>query len=213
MRLWFNSKLEKTPEPAKKRVERKLEVHRSLALNILFHQFRESQHYRILDLGRAFGQNVDFFSQFSCKLHIEDLYDSLSSFDYFSPSDGFSYETVYSYLLPFFKNAPFDIILAWDLFNHLDRNEFKHLILHLGQYSKKGTMLFTLISMEKHIPEKPVQFKIVDEEHLLYLTDPGVMKKCPKWEKSDLDHLMPNFRVCNSFLLRNGFKEYLFLYE
>jgi hypothetical protein len=72
-------------------------------------------------------------------------------------------------------------------------------------------VLFGLISTLKHIPEAPYQFKIIDSENLLYTQKSSILRPCPQYEPSDLSELMPNFRICNSFLLRNGFKEYLFL--
>ena len=157
--------------------------------------------------------NVDFFSQFSCKIYIEDLYHTLSSFDYFSPEDGFTYQTVFDYLLPYTQNTRFDIILSWDIFNYLERDEFKSLISHLGNFCNKGTLLFSLISTLKHIPEKPTTFRIQDQESLQYQAGSTVLRPCPRYQQTDLNHLMPHFRVCNSFLLRNGFKEYLLVYE
>lgn len=185
----------------------------SLALNVLYYQLRYEKKYHILDLGPALGANVDFFSQFSCKIYIEDLYHTLNSFDYFSPEDGFTYQAVFEYLLPYTHNTRFDIIMAWDIFNYLERDEFKSLISHLGNFCHKGTLLFSLISTRKHIPEKPTTFRIVDQENLQYQIGSSVLRLCPGYQQTDLNHLMPHFRVCNSFLLRNGFKEYLFVYE
>ncbi len=189
------------------------EPNTSLALNALFYHLRHEKKYNILDLGPALGANVDFFSQFSCKIHIEDLYHTLSSFDFFSPEDGFTYQTVFEYLLPYTHNTQFDVILSWDIFNYLEREEFESLISHLGHFCNKGTLLFSLISTLKHIPEKPTIFRIQDQETLQYQTGSTVLRPCPGYQQTDLNHLMPRFRVCNSFLLRNGFKEYLFVYE
>jgi len=189
------------------------EASTSLALNVLYYQLRYEKKYHILDLGPALGANVDFFSQFSCKIYIEDLYHTLSSFDFFSPEDGFTYKAVFEYLLPYTQNTRFDIIMAWDIFNYLERDEFQSLISHLGKFCHKGTLLFSLISTRKHIPEKPTTFRILDQESLQYHTESSVLRLCPGYQQSDLNHLMPHFRPCNSFLLRNGFKEYLFVYE
>ena len=103
--------------------------------------------------------------------------------------------------------------MAWDIFNYLERDEFKSLITHLGNFCHKGTLLFSLISTRKHIPEKPTTFRIVDQENLQNQIESSVLRLCPGYQQTDLNHLMPHFRVCNSFLLRNGFKEYLFVYE
>jgi hypothetical protein len=188
-------------------------VYKSLALNILSHQFREGHKYQVLDLGPPISRNIEFFTQFPCKLYIENFYDTLNSFDYFSPEDGFSYEAVFCYLMPYPKTVRFDIILAWDLFDYLEREVFRHLTLHLGRFSAKGTLLFSLISTNRHTPETPYRFTILDRENLLYEPTSHVLRACPRYEQKDLTTLLPNFRVCNSFYLRNGFKEYLFMYE
>ena len=165
----------------------------------------------MLDLGAAFGANVDFFSQFARQIHIEDLYHTLVSFDLFShEEDGVNYADVFDYLLPYRKETRFDVILAWDLFNYLDRDEYFYLTRHLSKYCRPGSLLFAHISTRKHIPERPTNYKIIDEQTLAYEKSSTVLRPCPRYAEPDLHHLMPDFRVCNSFLLRNGIKEYLF---
>jgi hypothetical protein len=205
---WFK-KAQRTENLA----EENLTVQKSLALNLLLGQLREERKYLILDLGPAVGQNIEFFSQYDCRLYIEDLFDTLSSFDYFAPEDGFSYEAVFSYLLPFLKTTRFDVILAWDLFNYLEKDEFHHLILHLSKFSHKGTLLFGLVSTQRHIPDTPHIFRIADQDHLIYQVRSNVLRACPRYQGRELEKLLPSFRVCNSFILRNGFKEYIFACE
>ncbi len=213
MKGWFRSRINRGATKTVEEPEEEGIIYPSLGFNTLFHQFRAKRKYRILDLGPAVGENIDFFSQFRCRIYIEDLYRTLNSFDYLSPGDGFSYAAVFAYLMPYLKNIRFDFILAWDLFNYLDRDEFRHLIVHLSQFSRKGTILFGLISTLKQIPENPYCFKIINSEKLLYTQKSRIVKPCPRYEPSDLNELMPSFRICNSFLLRNGFKEYLFLFD
>ena len=213
MNKWMPPLGVKTKQEPIELTSSELEVNTSLALNVLYYQLRHEKKCHIWDLGPALGANVDFFSQFSCKIYIEDLYHTLSSFDYFSPEDGFTYQTVFDYLLPYTQNTRFDIIMSWDIFNYLERDEFKSLISHLGNFCNKGTLLFSLISTLKHIPEKPTTFRIQDQASLQYQAGSTVLRPCPGYQQTDLNHLMPHFRVCNSFLLRNGFKEYLLVYE
>ncbi len=210
MKKWLSSlgiksetKVEDSPPPEP-------EIHTSPALNVLNRQLRHERKYHILDLGPTCGANVDFFSQFTCKIYIEDLHQTLTSFDFLSSEDGFSYETVFEYLFPYWKNTQFDVIMSWDLFNYLQKEEFEHLVRHLVQFCRTGTLLFALISTRQHIPEKPTTFKILDHRHLLYQANSTVLRKCPRYQQSDLTQVMPNFEVGSSFLLRNGFKEYLF---
>ena len=204
-------------EPSKARVtpsSTHSEVHISLALNVLFHQIRrKDRKYNILDLGPAFSANVDFFSQFLCSIQIEDFYRTLNSFDFFSPENGVNYDAIYDYLLPYSKNSHFDVILTWDIFNYLERDQFKYLVRHLSKFCRSGTLLLALISTLKHIPENPINFKIVDSQSLIYQTSSTVLLPCPQYQETDLNQLMSSFRVCNSFLLRHGMKEYLFVRE
>ena len=128
------------------------QTYSSLALDVLFHQLRQQRNYNILDLGSAFGANVDFLSQFSRRIYIEDLYQTLISFNFFSPEDGVNYADVFEYLLPYRRETCFDVILAWDLFNYLEPPEYLHLTRHLSKYCRTDSFLFALISTHKHIP-------------------------------------------------------------
>jgi hypothetical protein len=188
-------------------------VYVSLAMQVLLQQLKPERRYSILDLGSAQGRNIEFFSQFAGKISVEDLHATLTSFDFLSPEDGFSYEAVFEYLLPYRKNTRFDIILAWDLLNYLEKDEFKHLIRHLSRFCRAGTFLLALICTSKHMPDKPTRFHIVDEQNLEYRNDSNVLRACPLYQQGDLKNLLPSFRVYNSFLLRNGMKEYLFVFE
>ncbi len=212
MKQWFSALGLKSKEESIEGSSPEPEASASLALKVLYDQLRHQRKYHILDLGPALGDNVDFFSQFSCKVYIEDFYRTLTSFDYLS-EDKLSYQAVFEYLLPYQKNTRFDIILGWDLFNYLERDELQSLILHLGHFCHKGTLLFALISTSKYIPEEPTTFQIVNHDRLLYQTNSTVLRQCPEYQQTDLNQLIPNFHVCNSFLLRNGFKEYLFSHE
>ncbi len=212
MKQWFSALGLKSKEEPIEDSSLEPETSVSLALKVLYDQLRHQRKYHILDLGPALGANVDFFSQFSCKVYIEDFYRTLTSFDFLS-EDELSYQAVFEYLLPYQKDTRFDIILGWDLFNYLERDELQSLILHLSHFCHKGTLLFALISTAQYVPEKPTTFQIVKHDRLLYQCNSTVLRPCPRYQQTDLNQLIPNFRVSNSFLLRNGFKEYLFSCE
>ena len=65
-------------EQGRVQTEAEPEVHRSLALAALFDDIRRRK-MQVLDLGSAVGSNVEFLSQYGCKLFIEDLYAALST--------------------------------------------------------------------------------------------------------------------------------------
>jgi hypothetical protein len=211
-RLSFFSK-EPPAEPAEQPQPPKGIPQRSLALNALVQQFRGEKKYHVLDLGPADGPTIEFFSRFRCRLYIEDLYDTLNSFDYFSPEDGFDYDVVFRYLLPFPRELKFDFILAWDLFNYFDKDVLGSLTAHLTKHCRRGTILLCQIATQHHIPELPYRIRIVDDETIEYIPQSEVMKEAPRYEVGDLARLLPGFRSLSSFVLRNGYREYLFFFD
>ncbi len=186
------------------------EIQRSLALKKLTARLRSEQRYNVLDLGSSVSQNVEFCSAFCRKLYIEDFYGTLSSFDFLSPEDGVPLDTIYQYLLPFKTGTRFDIILAWDLFNYLEELEFRELMAHLARFCRQDTLLLAFISTRKSIPERPAKYSILDAETITSQKLSDIIRPCPQYQEPQLTKLMPEYQVLNSFLLRNGFKEYLF---
>lgn len=181
----------------------------SLALGTLFRQLRRDRKYHILELGPAVGDNINYLSRFSCRVRVEDLHCTLGSFDYLSQAGKVDYEAVFQYLLPYEKSTRFDIILAWDLLNYLEFVEVQFLMRHLSRFCHQGTVLFAMISTVKNIPDKPGHYRIIDDSNVLYESQSTVLRPCPRYHDVDLKQLMPTFRVYNSYLLRNGMKEYL----
>jgi hypothetical protein len=65
----------------------------------------------------------------------------------------------------------------------------------------------------KEIPARPTQFKILDEQTLMYMFESSQMRPSPRHTPLDFTHMMVGFRVHNSFLLTHGMQEYLFIHE
>jgi hypothetical protein len=183
-----------------------------LALNTLWYRLQAGQQKRILDLGRASSDNLNFFSQCTGKIHIEDLQSTLTEFDYLSPDRKVPLEAVFKYLLPYRRDTKFDFIFSWDLFNYLEAPHLAGLFRRLGQFCRPGSVLFSMISTKKSIPERPGEFRIIDSETLFYHYTSRILRQCPQYQETDLSRLAAGFTVSNSFLLRNGFKEYLLTY-
>jgi len=208
---WFGSRPSKEPET---KPENESSIQPTLALAVLFRQLRGDRKYHILDFGAASGTNIDFLSRYPCRITVEDLHHTLSSFDFFAGRESsHDYQSVFQYLLPYPESTRFDIILAWDVFNYLDREVLGHLMQYLTRFCHVGSVLHATISTARHIPDKPGQFRILDEANLLYVNDSSVLRPAPRYTEIDMKHLIAGFRVYASYLLRNGVKEYLFVFE
>ena len=207
---WFSrgSGKKASPSSSTAAAVAELPVHRSLGLAALLAELRRERKPQVLDLGAAVGSNVEFLSRFECKLYIEDLYSALSA-----KSGGDADERFFAELLPLPEGTRIDVVLAWDLFNYLNRKELARLAEHLARFCRPGALLFTLMSTQKEIPAQPIRFKIVDEEKLLYDLRTSSTRPSPRFAPAEVRDLLRGFRVDRSFLLRHGIQEYLFVRE
>jgi hypothetical protein len=208
---WFSSR-GAGPRKEQGRVQTVVEpdVHRSLALSALFEGIR-GRKVNVLDLGSAVGSNVEFLSQYGCKLFIEDLYAARSSRT--SGEGDLAGSEFFADFLSLPEDTRFDVILAWDLFNYLHRKELATFSEQLRRFSHKGTLLLALISYHKQIPTQPYRFKIKDEQTLVYERRTPSERPSPRLAPAEVTGLLKGFRVDRSFLLKHGIQEYLLVRE
>jgi len=200
------------------------EVHTSPALRALVHRLRRSAPPAILDLGPAVGVNVEFFSAFSSRLTIADLHGSLAADERLAVRFSEQPEPALSELLSPGEPSPgdsgdssprpgrrYDVVLVWDLFNYLTREQMEALGQHLGRLTRPGAHLLTLVATAPQIPAEPIVYKIDDEDHLRYTIRSSRPRKSPRWAPADLGRSLAGFTVDRSYLLRHGVQEYLML--
>jgi len=197
--------LKKTPEPI---------VHSSLGLDAICQRLQDATTCGILDLGKVKGDNVQFWSRYSPFLHIADL-GSILPLPVVPEDPEISEppEPDWDRLLPLPDNRKFDVILAWDLLNYLEILDVSSLIRYLSRFCCPGTLLFALIFDLKEMPEEISVYRIVDEERLCYEYGSAALRTCPRHQPRPITAAMPQFRVANSFRLRNGVVEYIFSFE
>lgn len=182
----------------------------SLAMGVLIEHVGRRRDCCVLDLGPGFGANVDFLSQFSSRIFIEDLHQTLASIGRpYSGADRI-YCPLYPVLLPYHEQAQFDLVLLWNLLDYLDRDDIRRLVSHLAGLSRRGTLLYGLVSTRQKIPDTPASYKIADPGNLICLPTALAQRDGPRHSQVRLLELMRGFRVKRSFLLRNGMQEYLF---
>ncbi len=184
-------------------------THHSLALKHVLRRFRAVGGTRILDLGPAIGRNVQYLGRFAPKIHIADLYGTLRGLKSRRGPDRSRFEKILDSDLPEPGGRPFDLILAWDLLNYLERPHLTQLGEHLGKLCRRESLLFALIANQKQISDTPTRFLIIDADTLRYETGSRSTRIAPQYKEPDLDRLMPAFEVETSYLLRNGMQEYV----
>jgi hypothetical protein len=187
------------------------EVHRSLALPAMFAALARGHKLNVLDLGAALGSNVERLSEFGCRLDIEDLYASKAA----AAEGGSLGADFFADFLASAEGRQFDLVLAWDLFNYLDRKELAELGRRLRLVCRPGALVFALVSYHKTIPAQPIRFRFIDQDQdqLIYERRTTVERPGPRFAPAEFNELLRGFRVDRSFLLRHGIQEYLFVRE
>ena len=186
--------------------------HHTLALKYVLRRLMEKRRARVLDLGAAIGSNVAFVGRYAPKLYIADLYNTIRSRVGGLPKDHKQLERLLAKELPSAELGPFDLILAWDLMNYLSGEQMVSLGRHLARLCRQDSLVFALITNSKEMPSQPIRFRIVDTDTLSYTIDSSLERPSPLLKEPDLKRWLPDFKVETSFLLRNGFQEYVLLH-
>lgn len=185
------------------------EVHKSLALPSVLGAMARGPKPHVLDLGPAIGANVEYLSEFGCRLSIEDLYltrTTAAEGEELGPE-------FFEQLVPLPDGPQYDVVFAWDLFNYLSRKELGRLTARLRQACRPGAQVLALIWIHKSIPAQPIRFRFRGPDHLVYDRRTALERPGPRFQPAEINQLMSGFQVDRSFLLRHGIQEYLFVRE
>jgi hypothetical protein len=187
-------------------------VYNSPGLEALFQRLRGFSSCDILELGPVRNSNIEFWSQFNPFIYVADLRSKLP-LPVISQENSAAVEPDWNLLLGLPEGRSYSVILAWDLLNYLELPSIFSLIGYLKRFSRPGTVLFMLIFDQKQMPETITVYQIVDASHLAYEYGGLEMQNCPRHQPRALAGAMNRFEVSNSFRLRNGIVEFLFVYE
>ena len=186
-------------------------VSKSPGLELLTRRVASLGRPRILDLGPPREPTVQYFSQYPCVIHIEDLLRTLAEDPGMSaPEEERDVEGAVDRAIVHGDDVRFDAVLGWDLFDYLDAATVRAVTRRIASYCRTGTILFIMSSNHESIPSEPGRFTIVDERHLRFERIGVVGRTGPGYSPRGLERIMPDFRLQHSFLLGGGMQDYIF---
>jgi len=182
-------------------------LYRSPTLRTLVSRLSGDVRHRILDLHPAVGANVEFFSRFSCRLQIVDLLGSLVTEDVrpLLADAGATFRRI----LPG-PPDPYDVVLAWDVFNYLSRDQFRALAERLFWLCRPDALMLAFIATTKEISVLPLMFKIADEQTVHWQPRTSAVRAGPRYPPAEVERMTRGFAIAHSVLMRHGVQEYLF---
>ena len=182
-------------------------IHPSRTLRPFVHALAGRPSPVVLDLGPAVGANVSFLgARLACKIYPEDLY-----FDLDQPFDRHGSETLAAVFETKLRQDPgsVDGILAWDVFDHLNREEAGVLAGKLTALLRPGGLLMALFTTEPRDDTASRRYVIVDEDHLMHRPAPGARWPRRVWPLGDIERLLAPLEVVESHLLAHHQREML----
>ncbi|HKK06794.1 MAG TPA: hypothetical protein VKA50_13200 [Gammaproteobacteria bacterium] len=182
----------------------------SLLLAGLVERLAAGPRFELVDIGPAREATIAFFSQFHCRLHIEDAIAALARPAPSTDEEGAWFEgRLKALLTPPASIGEVDAVLCWDLLDHLSRPRLAAFAAHLAPWLRRGAHLHAFISTRPDIPGQPAGFEVLEASTVRVQPRPGPLQPAPRYHQLDLGRLMPQFAVERSVLLRNGLQEYL----
>ncbi len=166
----------------------------------------EARPRRILDLGPPLHANLSRYARLSPRIAIGDLTGALE--DGLSPIA--SIDEAFAALPRGGLAEPFELVLAWDLPNHLGREALPRLAEILAPRCAEGCHLHALLEAGKTMPALPRRYRIREEE-LEQECATGEQIASPRLMPGELDRVLPGFVVDKSRLLAHGVQEVLML--
>lgn len=194
-----------SPEPGPPNVD---EVHSSPGLRSAVAHLDTGVGCNILDLGPSMAATVRFFSRYRCRMRIVDLCAVVTGDPKRQARLAGDPRAVINELLSGPPGA-FDLVLAWDVFDRLDRRPAEAVVQRLAFLSRPGARLFTLFSTTRGQPTLPLAFAVLDEETLLYRRQAGPPSHRPAFNPAGFERLLAGFSTEVSVVLRHGVQEWV----
>jgi hypothetical protein len=92
--------------------------YRSPGFGLISNHLRIAPGQNVLDLGAANTLKIEFLGELKCKIYVEHLSVILDGLNTLPAAETASVSEGVDQLLSYAEGAPFDVVLAWDLFNY-----------------------------------------------------------------------------------------------
>lgn len=168
----------------------------------------------IMDLGSANKANLGFFSEYSCKIYIENIYeliiDAIKENEKCDNDQNPDFNSLYFCKQP----TKVDVILCWELLNYIPIKFLPGFIKSLSRFMKPGGNLHCFIATQAFMSTQALEYQIINDKTMQreeFVSEQRM--KSPRYNQMALYKLMPDFTVIKSVLHRNGMQEYLFKYN
>ncbi len=172
-----------------------------------------------LDIARANNESLHFFSDFHCKLYLNNGINEIRGLT--TPEDenltreelASTWQTEMARLMGLNHTGQheIDMIMLWSLINYLSEDQAKALIQVLLPYCSPRACLHMYIYTSETMTAIPANYRIGQERKVLVQPQQSSQKiGCPGYNLKQLQAMLTPFNLEHSVMLSSGIHEYLF---
>lgn len=172
----------------------------SPALAALFERLHDDGRHSILDLGAAGNRELRLLGRFARRIRFAGLLPD--------PPRGAALTEALETLSPP-AGHPYDVVLAWDVFDRLDPDERAELMERVDGVTTPGARLYTVVEASGAVTSRPVKLTLVDLDRISQELVGPVEPAQPQLLPAHVERLLEPFEVVHAFSLRIGLREYV----
>jgi hypothetical protein len=180
----------------------------SRALPRFFSAMRDREAPVLVDLGPAVGENVSLLGDLlGCKVHIENVFGDIDRLmkDRRASEICAELPTRFSH-----ADGSIDGVLCWDVLDYLSPPAAATLVAEVARMLKPGGVGMAMFSTMRSDEARYQKYVMVDEHHLRHRSYPAAQGLHRLWSSRDVQLLLSNLEVGESFLLTHRQRETLF---
>jgi hypothetical protein len=170
----------------------------------LFAGLSADQSHSVLDLGPASDSSLHVYGRFARRVRFAGLTAVAASDEWSSALAG----------LPAQPDHPYDLVLAWDVLDRLDKGERAGLVQRLAEVTAKDARLHMVVDASPATGAtgrmvEPVRFTLLDIDRVR-CEPTGPAHPAPRpLLPAEVERLLAPFQVVGGFTLKVGVREYL----
>lgn len=172
----------------------------SPALAVLFDRMHPDGRHSVLDLGVAGNRQLRLLGQFARRIRFAGLLPE--------PPRGEALTEALETLSPA-PDHPYDVVLAWDIFDRLDADERQEVMERIRSTTVRGARLYAMVESSGAVTSRPVRLALVDLDRISQQPVGPVEPANPQLLPAHVERLLDPFEVINAFSLRIGLREYV----
>lgn len=167
---------------------------------MLFEALENDPAHGLLDLGLANNEHLAFFGRLAQQVRFAGLIPV--------PPSGDDFLAALDSIPPDPKH-PYDVVLAWDVFDRIGPDERAALIQRLDHVTAPGARLYTVVESTDASTTRPLRHTIVEPGRLRQEPVGPSEPARPQILPAQVERLLAPFEIIHAFSLRVGLREYV----